>query len=204
MRDKLQELTEKLYNEGLAKGQRTGEEMIDKAKQDAAMIIANANDEAKSIVTKAKKEAEELRSKVDSDIKMASVQALSAIKQKIESDIIKMAVTEPVKESLADKDFVQRIIGEAVKSFDAKSASAVSLEVLLPSSMKADMETYLKNAIAKLFGSGFEMKFDKNLTSGFKVGPKDGSYHLSFTDKDFESLFSEYLRPVTRKIVFDK
>jgi V/A-type H+-transporting ATPase subunit E len=204
MRDKLQELTEKLYNEGLAKGQRTGEEIIDKAKQDAATIVANANNEAKSIIANAKKEAEELKSKVDSDIKMASVQTLSAIKQKIESEIIKMAVAEPVKEALTDKEFVQKIIGEAVKSFDSKSASAVSLEVLLPLSMKGDLEAYLKNAISKLFGNGFEMKFDKNLTSGFKVGPKDGSYHLSFTDKDFESLFSEYLRPATRKIVFDK
>ena len=204
MRDKLQELTEKLYTEGLSKGQRTGEEMIAKAKQDAASIIANANEEAKSIVSKANKEAEELKAKVDSDIKMATVQTLSAIKQKIESEIIKMTVSEPVKEALTDKEFVQKIIGETVKAFDVKSGSTASLEVLLPLSMKSDLDNHLKNAIAKLFGGGFEMKFDKNLTSGFKIGPKDGSYHLSFSDKDFESLFSEYLRPATRKIVFDK
>ena len=204
MRDKLQELTEKLYNEGLAKGQRTGEDIIDKAKQDAATIIANANNEAKSIVANAKKEAEELKSKVESDIKMASVQTLSAIRQRIESEIIKMAVAEPVKEALTDKEFVKKIIGEAVKSFDSKSASPVSLEILLPLSMKGELEAYLKNTISKTLVNDLEIKFDKNLTSGFKIGPKDGSYHLSFTDKDFESLFSEYLRPVTRKIIFDK
>ena len=93
--------------------------------------------------------------------------------------------------ALDDKSFIQDIISEAVKSFDAKSASAVSLDVLLPDSKKNDLEVFIKNAISKLFGAGFDVKFDKNLKSGFKIGPKDGSYFLSFTDKDFEALFSE-------------
>ncbi len=204
MQNKLQELTDKLYNEGLAKGKQEGEEMIAKAKQVASSIVAKANGEAKAIIDQAKREAEEIKAKVKSDIKMSSVQTISSIKQQIEKSIITTAISEPIKMALDDKSFIQDIISEAVKSFDAKSASAVSLDVLLPDSKKNDLEVFIKNAISKLFGAGFDVKFDKNLKSGFKIGPKDGSYFLSFTDKDFEALFSEYLRPTTRKLLFGK
>jgi len=203
MQNKLQELTDKLYNEGLAKGQQQGEEMVAKAKQEATNIIAEANEQAKAIVTKAKKEAEEFKTKIDSDIKIASVQTISVIKQKIGEELIKATVSEPVKQAFSDKDFVQKIIGETVKAFDAKTAS-ISLEVILPTAMKGELDLFLKNTIAKIFGGGFEVRFDKGLSSGFKIGPKDGSYYLSFTDQDFEALFSEYLRPATRKILFGK
>ena len=40
------------------------------------------------------------------------------------------------------------------------------------------------------------------IPGGFTIGPKDGSYFIDLTSESFESLISEYLRPVTRKLLF--
>ena len=40
MQNKLQELTDKLYNEGLSKGKEEGEALLAKAKAEAAEIVA--------------------------------------------------------------------------------------------------------------------------------------------------------------------
>ena len=46
MQDKLQELTDRLYNEGLSKGKHDGEELVQKAQAEADRIVAYAKAEA--------------------------------------------------------------------------------------------------------------------------------------------------------------
>ena len=53
MQNKLQELTDKLYNEGLSKGKEEGEALLAKAKAEAAEIVAAAKKEAAGIISKA-------------------------------------------------------------------------------------------------------------------------------------------------------
>ena len=50
--DKLQELTDKLFNEGLSKGKAEGEALLAKARKEAEEIVAQANKEAEAIVAK--------------------------------------------------------------------------------------------------------------------------------------------------------
>ena len=49
MQNKLQELTDKLYNEGLSKGKQEAEQMKANAKNEAAQIIAQAKEEAENL-----------------------------------------------------------------------------------------------------------------------------------------------------------
>ena len=61
MQNKLQELTDKLYNEGLSKGKQEGEAVLANARVQAAEIVENAKKEAAGIVAAARKEAEGLQ-----------------------------------------------------------------------------------------------------------------------------------------------
>ena len=78
MQNKLQELTDKLYAEGLSKGKQEGEEIVAKANARAEEIVAQAEDRARAIVEKAEKEAAELRQKTASDVKMAASESIAA------------------------------------------------------------------------------------------------------------------------------
>ena len=80
MQNKLQELTDKLYNEGLSKGKQEAEQLVSDAKNQASEIIAKANQEAQAIIEKAKADALELKVKTENDVKMATNQVFASVK----------------------------------------------------------------------------------------------------------------------------
>ncbi len=202
MQNKLQELTDKLYNEGLSKGKKEAEDMKIKAQKEAETIISQANAQAKQIVEKAQKEASELKTKVNNDLKMASTQAVSVIKQQAVSAIIAKSVNSPVKDVMSDREFLKSVISTIVKSFNASNPDSVGLELILPASMQKDLNTFITNEITSKLSKGIDVTFDKGTVNGFKIGPKDGGYLISFAESDFKQLIGQYLRPATKKLLF--
>ena len=202
MQDKLQELTDRLYNEGLSKGKQEGEELLQKAHAEADNIIAQAKAEAERIVAQANKETEELKTKVTADIKMAATQSISVTKQEIEQMVVSKAANEGVKANMGSAEFVKELITNVVKAFNPQNASPVALDLILPESLKAQVEPFVQNEIANQFKGEVKLEYSKKMNGGFKVAPKDGGYTLQFTDDEFTQLIANYLRPATKKILF--
>lgn len=202
MQDKLQELTDRLYNEGLSKGKMEGEEMLAKARKEADAIVEEARRKAEQIISDAEKEAGQIRAKVSGDIKMASTQTISAVRQQVESIITAKAAGAPVAAAMADGDFVKELLRTVVGAFNASSAESAGLDVILPAQMKQRLGDNFASQVKAELGKGIDVDFVKGLSNGFKIGPKDGGYILSFTADDFSNLIGEYLRPATRKILF--
>ena len=200
MQNKLQELTDRLYNEGLSKGKQEGEELLAKAKVQAEEIIAKAKAEAAQIVAAAQKEAEEIRTKTASDVKMAAGQSIAATKKDIETLIVGKMTEAEVKKALTSAEFVKEIIKAVAEKFTTDGP--VDLETVLPESLKKDVKPFLTKELAKSLGAGVEASFSKKVAGGFRIGPKDGGYFISFTDETFNELISEYLRPATKKLLF--
>ena len=200
MQNKLQELTDKLYKEGLSKGKQEGEEILAKAKVQAEEIVAKAKAEAAAIVAAANKDAEDLKTKVQGDLKMAAAQSVAATKKDIETLVVtKMTETE-VKKALTSAEFVKEVILAVAKGFTTEDAA--DLEVVLPESLKKDLEPFVKSELGKVLKGNVEASFTKKIAGGFTIGPKDGGYFISFTEETFNALISEYLRPATKKILF--
>jgi V/A-type H+-transporting ATPase subunit E len=202
MQDKLQQLTDRLYNEGLSKGKHDGEELLQKAQAEAEGIIAQAKAEAERIVAQAEKDAEELKTKVTADVKMAATQSIAVTKQEIEKMVVTKAAAEGVKANMSDAAFVKELIMTVVKAFNPQNAAPVDLNLILPESMKAEVEPFVKNEIANQFKGEVKVDYSKKMNGGFKISPKDGGYMLQFTDEEFTQLIANYLRPATKKILF--
>ena len=200
MQNKLQELTDKLYNEGLSKGKQEGEELLAKAKTQADEMVAKAQAEAAQIVAAAQKQADEIKAKVASDVKMASSQSLAATKKDIETLVVGKMTDEPVKKALASADFVKELIKAVAEKFTTEGP--VDLALILPESLKKDLEPFVQTEVAKTLNAGVTASFSKKISGGFQIGPKDGGYFVSFTEETFNELISEYLRPATKKILF--
>ena len=197
---KLQELTDKLYNEGLSKGKQQGEEILAKAKAEAEEIIAQAQKNADAIIAAAKKEADDLKTKVESDVKMAALESISATKQNIEGMIVAKMSDCAVTGALSEADFVKGIITAVAEKFSASESA--DLAFVLPESLKSELEPFIKNELAGKLGKGVEAAFSKKIAGGFQIGPKDGGYFISLTDETFKELISAYLRPATKKLLF--
>ena len=192
MNNRLQELTDKLYNEGLSKGKAEGEALLAQAKEKAAAIVEEARKEAEAIVGKARKDAEELSAKVSNDIRMASSQSMQATRMDIENLVVSKMVDTDVKKAMSSADFLKEVIIAVARNFSAQESSDISL--VLPEA--------LKNELGKILGKGVEASFSKKIAGGFRIAPKDGGYFISMTDETMKELIGEYLRPATRKILF--
>ena len=109
---------------------------------------------------------------------------------------------EPAKadKALKDPDFIKEIIRSVAGKFSASEGVEISL--LLPASMKKDLEDWVKGELSKTLSKGVKAEFSKKIAGGFSIGPKDGSWFIDLSDDTFKSLIAEYLRPVTRKLLF--
>ena len=202
MQNKLQELTDKLYNEGLSKGRQEGDNLLAKAKNDAEKIVNDAKAEAERIIAEAQRTAEDMRTKVAADIKMAAQQSFAVSKQELENMIVTKAVASATAEALTSEQFVKEMIKSVVVAFNPANAEPVDLNIILPESLKNSVEPFITSEIAKQFSAEIPVAFSKKINAGFKVAPKNGGYSIQFTDTEFVELISSYLRPATKKILF--
>ena len=200
MENKLQELTDKLYKEGLSKGKEEGEAILAKANEKAAEIVEDAKKQAESILRKAQKDAEDYKTKVEGDVKMAAVQSLQATRKDIENLMVGKMTDKQVDSALSSADFVKEVIKAVAGKFNAEEA--VDLNLVLPESLKKELEPFVGGELASILKGGVTAEFSKKVDGGFTIGPKDGSYFISLTDETFKSLIGDYLRPATRKILF--
>ncbi len=200
MENKLQELTDKLYKEGLSKGKEEGEAILAKANEKASKIIEAAQKKADEIIRNAGKEAEDFRKKVEGDVRMAAVQSVQATRKDIENLLVKGMVADKVDSALSSPDFIKEVILAVARNFNAEEP--VALEAVLPESLKSQLEPFIQGELSKALDGKVQATFSKKIAGGFSIGPKDGSYFISMTNEAFNNLISEYLRPATCKLLF--
>ena len=95
---KLQELTDKLFQEGLEKGRAEAENLVAEAKSNAAKLVAEAEARAAEIVAAAETKAVDIEKNAMTEISLAGKQAVAKIKAEIESLIVAKTTSEGVKE----------------------------------------------------------------------------------------------------------
>lgn len=199
MESKLQELTQKIYQDGIEKANSEAKSLLDNAKKEAEQILADAKKEAEALKANAKKETELLAQKTNAEIKVAGEQAMSLLKQEMVAILAKNTISENVSEVVNSKE----LISDVVKIVAAKMGSEeMDLNVILPEKSQKEFETFFKKEMASLLNKGMELKFEDRMSGGFKISPKDGSYVLSFTEDDFVNFFQSFLRPKAKKILF--
>lgn len=202
METKLKELTERIYEEGILKAQREGEEIVEKAKKDAALKVEEARKEAGRILDQARQQADEIRKNVTAEVKLTTHQALGSLRQQIMNLITAKVVDQPVKKVFADKDFIRDLIAELVKNWPA-SGKSQGLQVMVPEKYKKEVDDYFTARQRELLSGGLEIISDETSSTGFRIGPKEGNYRISFTDEDFANFIKAYLRPRTQQMLFE-
>lgn len=202
MEDKLQKLTQKLYEEGLSKGRTDADELIAQAKAEAAEIVEEAKVKARSIINQAEQNAAELKKNTETEVALASRQIIAELKQKIEGMVAARELTPTIQKAVKDTTFIKEMILTVARNWDGCEQTRTELEVMLPADSAKALQEELKTALGAALDGGVEVKFDNKVKSGFRVAPKDGGYYISFTDADFDALFREYLRPKVNEILF--
>ncbi|MDA3930298.1 MAG: V-type ATP synthase subunit E [Prolixibacteraceae bacterium] len=200
MDQKLKELTEKLFNEGVSKGNEQANQIIADANQKSDEIIANAEAKAKTIVAEAEKKAADLDKNTKSELQLASGQMVNALEQEITNLVNGKIVTSTIKNATNDTAFIQQLILAAVTNWAKKQ----DLLVVVSPANKKEVESYFASQAKNLLDKGLTIKSANNIKAGFQVGPADGSYKVSFTQSDFIEFFKEFISPKVVELLFNR
>lgn len=197
MENKIQELTDKLLSEGVEKGKLEAEKIIASAKDESAAIIADAKKKADEIIAAAKKESESLNENTKSELKMYSAQALSALKTEVANVLTDNAVSEVVKQSVADKDFMNKFLLKLAEKWGAQEDIIISAEDA--EGLKAVFAKQAKSLLDK----SVKIEGVHGQKALFTIEPADGSYKVNFGEEEFEDYFKSFLRPQLVEMLFN-
>ena len=202
MENKLEQLTRKLYDEGLEKGRAEADRLVSEAKAEAARIVAEAQAKAEAVVKQAQERADDTAKNAMTEIALAGRQAVSKIKNEIAEAVVVKSTAAGVKAANLDGAFVKDMLLAVAKNWNGAAGSKVELTALLPEAARAQLDKAVQAAAAELLSAGIEVGYSAEVRSGFKVAQKDGGYYISFSDDDFNALLASYLRDKVRDLLF--
>lgn len=194
--DKIQELTSKLYSEGVEKGKEEADRIISEAKASANKIVEDAKKQAEQIVATAQKETNELKTNTESELKLYASQASEALKTQISNLVTDNLAATNVKKAMEDKSFMQQIIAKLVENWSKNEKLTVGVE-------NADeFKKYIAGNARNLLDKGLKIESVNGIKTGFTLSPQDGSYKVKFGEDEFIEYFKEFLRPQIQKLLF--
>ena len=196
MENKIQELTEKIYREGVEKGNDEANRLISNAREEAAKIIEDARKEADAIILAARKNATEISENTQSEIKLFAGQALNALKTEVTSLLSNQVVSDAVKNFVSDKEFLNKFIVTLAEKW-------VSDEPIVISTADAEgLKKYFATKAKEVLDKGVKIEQVNGIKSIFSISPADGSYKVNFGEEEFENYFKEFLRQQLVEMLF--
>ena len=193
---KLEELTNKIYAEGVEKGNAEAKEIVAKAEEQAAAIVAAAKKQAEDYIAAAQQKAAELDKNTRSELKMFAEQSVNALRTEVANLLNSRLAEDSVKAATADKAFMQQVILKMVEGM-VKDGN-VTVETKDAKALKAYFESNAKALLAK----GVKIEEVKGLKTDFQIVPEKGGYKLAFGEQEFVAYFKEFLRPQLIEMLF--
>ncbi len=192
----LQELTDKIYAEGVEKGKAEAAALVAKAQDEAAAIVAAAEKAADEKLAAAEAKAAELDKNTRAELKLYADQSVNAIKTEITNLITDKIAADSVKAATADKAFMQKLIA------DLAAQLAKGEDVTIQAKDAAELNKYVAANAKALLEKGVKIEEVKGMKTDFAIVPRKGGYKLTFGDNEFIEYFKEYLRPQIQELLF--
>ncbi|MDD2514857.1 MAG: hypothetical protein WC191_02730 [Proteiniphilum sp.] len=194
--DKIQELTSKLYTEGVEKGREEAERIIAEAKAREEKIVKEAKAKADHLIAAAQKEQAELKKHTEAELKLFASQSAEALKTEIINLLTDKLATMNVKAAMEDKGFMQKLIGELLTNWSKDETLTLGVE------NAAALEAYIASNMKHLLEKGLKIESVNGIKTGFTLTPADGTYKVRFGEEEFIDYFKEFLRPQIQQLLF--
>ena len=196
MENKIQELTDKIYREGVEKGNEEAQRLIANAQDEAKKIIEDARKEAESIVAASRKSADEMADNTKSELNLFSGQAVNALKSEIATMVTDKLITASVKDFAQDKDYLNAFIVALASKW------SVDEPIVISTSDAEGLKKYFTAQAKELLDKGVKIEQVNGNKTLFSVSPADGSYKVNFGEEEFMNYFKEFLRPQLVEMLF--
>ena len=194
---KIQELTEKIYNEGVEKGQTEANRLIAEAEAKAQKIEAEAKRKAEEYLKNAEQRASELRQHTEAELQLYASQLVDSLRSSIADQIQGSVAQSSVKAITEDKDFLQSFVGKLAERFDLQRGIEITT-----ADADALRAYFTANAKSLLEEGKVRIRAVAGKPKDFTIAPQDGSFKVQFGQAEFLELFKSFLRPELTKMLF--
>ena len=195
---KIQELTDKIYREGVEKGNEEANRIVAEANALKQSIIHDAEEEAARMVATAEKQAAAVKKSAESELKLFAAQFLEGFKSEVANVITGKLVTSNIQPLVTDPVYVQKMVLEMAKEW-AKEGGGLTIQ----SSASESLVTYFEANCKELLKMG-DVKIEKinGKPTSFTLTPADGTFKVAFGEEEFLTFFKEFLRPQIMELLF--
>ena len=188
----LQELIDKIKKDGVAAAEKDAAKIVAASEKKAEAIIAEAQSKAAEIIKSAQSETKKMEKASEEAIIQAGRNMLLSFKDALIGELDGL-IQEGTEKALS-KDVLTKLVPDTVKAW-AKNADASELSVLLSEKDLKALESSLKTALKAEIKKGLEIKPDKTLTAGFRIGVKNGAAFYDYSAESLAEMFAAYLNP---------
>ncbi len=195
---KLENLIERLKQEGVEGAQKLSDEMLEKAKQESETIVQDAEKKAQRFIEDAEKQAARFQENTELAIKQAVRDAELQFKENIVA-LFDRVFKQDVAETL-DPEFLAKLIASVLE----KWAETSDAEILLPQKDLASLEKLLLQGLKNEAAKSIEIKAGRDLDSGFRIGLKGENVYYDFSDDTISEMLIQFLNPKIQALLEPK
>ncbi len=194
----LDELIKKIKEDGVAEAEKSAKTIVSEAEEKAKAILKEAEEKADGIIKNAKAETARMEKSSEDAIEQAGRNLIISFREGINKEL--SALINAETEAALDKDALKKIIPDVVKAWTT-NPNAQDISVLLSEKDLKAIESELMSSLKSHISKGLEIKGDSSISSGFRIGTKDGSAFYDFSAEEVANLFSAYLNPKTTELM---
>ena len=196
MDSQIQALTEKVYQEGVLKGEQEAAKILADANVQAEQIERDARARAEQIIAEAQRSASELKSNTERELKLNASKLIEATKASIVDVLAGRIAGDSVQALTANPELLQRVVLEIAKGFDLKHG------VEITSNQAEELKAYFAQNAKALLEEGLTIKQVAGKSTQYTIRPQNGSFKVEIGEQEFVELFKSILRPQLAQELF--
>lgn len=196
MDSQIQALTEKVYQEGVLKGEQEAAKILADANAQAEQVERDARARAEQIIAEAQRSASELKSNTERELKLNASKLIEATKASIVDVLAGRIASDSVQALTANPELLQRVVLEIAKGFDLKHG------VEITSSQAEELKAYFAQNAKALLEEGLTIKQVAGKATQYTIRPQNGGFKVEIGEQEFVELFKSILRPQLAQELF--
>lgn len=198
MEIQLQELIDRIKNDGVAAAEIEARSIVDAARSEAERLVADAQAQADKILANAKLENERMVKSSEDAIRQAGRNLLISFRESVAREL-KSIVGENVRAVYSSEHLAQLII--SVVECWANRPDTEEIAVILNSDDLKALENTLLTALRDRMSKGLTLKANDNFDGGFRIAVNDGGVYYDYSSEAVADMLSNYLSPKVTELL---
>jgi V/A-type H+/Na+-transporting ATPase subunit E len=186
---KLDSLIEKIKQDGVDAAKKEANKILLDTRKKADSMISEAQEEAEKARKKAEKDAESYRKNAETAIQQAARDTVLVLKEKITKMFEQVLMADVAK--TMDKDLLKELILMLAKNW----CDDDDIEVLVNKIDPDELEKQLKKSLSGNIKGDIDIRLDRKIEHGFRIGKKEGNLYYDFTDESILEALRVFLNP---------